>query len=953
MSPEEYRQAADLFDHLRDLPEIELEARLESVCAGRPALRHAVSALLEADRAAAGGSFLGRGALEDAARLITHEPFVLPEAGTEIGSYRLVRRVGEGGMGVVYEGLDLRLQRRVALKILPTPDTADSAERVQRFQLEAHAASRLNHPNIVSILEAGQAGGYHYIATEFIEGQTLRQLLAGQPRGLDRRVLLEVIMQTASALRAAHEAGIVHRDIKPENIMMRPDGFVKVLDFGLAKLRETANVPDFKTQPGNLAGTIQYLSPEQVAGKATDRRSDLFSLGVVAFELATGVSPFSGQTDGAIYEAILNRVPPLPSSLQPAPSPELDSLILRCLEKDPELRFQTAGDLRSACLRLSRDGAGPQPVPVPRKPWASAGMVLAAAGLAAVCGAVLWHFNGQSGSGPLPAHFRQLTSDPGEENSPSLSADGKQLVYASQRSGNWDIYYQRTGGGASFNLTQSYAEADTEPRISPDGSRIVFRSERDGGGLFVMEATGENPRRISRRGYRPAWAPDGRRVVYSTHDFEIPSIRGALESRLWILDLDTGAERTLRTGDAIQPSWSPLGNRIAYWTVRAGGRRDIFTVAASGEGDPVAVTADEAIDWHPVWSPDGSYLYFLSNRAGTMNTWRVAIDKKTGQPRRAPEPVTLPAQAVGSLTLSNNGVAVYSQAAQRQTLGRAGFDPSRRTLTTPPQPVAPEFRASSGSFSPDGSRLVVDTLGETSEELWIMKPDGSGRQLLISDAYRNRAPQWSPDGEEILFLSDRSGQYGIWVIRKDGSGLRPLTTPQTPAVQKAAWSPDGTRVLAGRSTGPAILLDPRAKAPSLAPTLAPGLENQGYMLVHYWASGPAGGLALLQSNSTNPAPQVVVYSFEEAKVEFTGITGKPGGWLPAAAPNDTPLRYFLFIRGSDGLVFDRVLRRETRILSTAPNALYYMEPSPDGRWIYFTTTVRDADLWLARLGAAE
>jgi serine/threonine protein kinase len=940
MSPEEYRQAAALFDRLRDLPETERTAALERVSAG---LRADVLRLLLADVKAANASFLGRGAMEDAARLITPD---LPSPGATIGNYRLGRRIGAGGMGIVYEGHDLHLNRRVALKILTPPAGEEAAERLHRFQREARAASLLNHPNIVSIFDAGQEQGFNYIATEFIEGETLRQLVTAQPRGLDARTLLDVITQTASALRAAHDAGIVHRDIKPENIMLRPDGFVKVLDFGLAKLGAAATT-SLQTRPGNLAGTIQYLSPEQVAGKTTDHRSDLFSLGVVAYELATGTRPFEGPTDGAIYEAILNRAPKPPSSLRAELNPNLDALILRCLEKDPELRFQTAGDLRSACLGLSRD-----PAPPPRRSrWRGR-----AAAVAVVClgAAAIWYFarvTAAEPASPLPTRFQRLTNSPGEESSPSLSADGKQLVYASRRSGNWDIYFQRTGGGTSFNVTRNYAEDDTQPAFSPDGSRIAFRSEREGGGLYVMEATGENPRRVSQRGYFPAWAPGGRHMVYSTHTFDIPSIRAALVSRLMIVDLQDGTERTLKTEDAIQPSWSPHGQRIAYWGVSAGGRRDIFTVAASGDSEPLPVTADEAIDWRPVWSLGGEYLYFLSNRGGTMNAWRVAIDERTGIPKKPPEPVTLPAQSVGGLSLGGNGAsAVYSQASQRNTLAKVGFDPVSRAVTGTPQPVAAEHAAANFSFSPDGTKLVADTLGEVSEELWIMNSDGAERRLLVGDAYRNRVPQWSPDGEEILFLSDRSGQYGIWVIRKDGSGLRPLTTPQTPAMQRAAWSPDGSRVLAGRSTGPSLLLDALAPAPSVSPAVAPGLQDGGYLLFYSWTSGPGGGLALAQSNSSVPAPEVVVYSVQEGRLEHTGLAGRPGGWLPAGSRHEPPHRYFLFFRESEVFLYDRSLKRETRILSTPPDTVYAAELSPNGRWIYFTKTVRDADLWLAQLG---
>jgi serine/threonine protein kinase len=359
MTPEIYRQAGELFDRLRELSDRELMPALDAACTGNAELRAQVMRLIEADRSAGSGSFLERRAVEDAARLLTPETPALPADGTVIGNYRLGARIGAGGMGVVYEGRDLHLDRRVAVKILPVTLAAEAGERIRRFQREARAASTLNHPHIVSIFDADFDQGYHYIAMEFVEGKTLRQLVQAQSQPLDSQTILDWIGQAASALSAAHAAGIVHRDIKPENIMIRPDGFIKVLDFGLAKLREpasnTAGASDLRTRPGNLAGTIQYLSPKQIQGEPAGPQSDLFSLGVVAYELATGVRPFVGPTDGAVFNAILNRTPPAPSAVRPSLGTELDGLIMRALEKDPELRFQTAGDLRSSCRLLNRD----------------------------------------------------------------------------------------------------------------------------------------------------------------------------------------------------------------------------------------------------------------------------------------------------------------------------------------------------------------------------------------------------------------------------------------------------------------------------------------------------------------------------------------------------------------------------------------------------------------------
>ena len=274
MSPERYRLAGELFDRLRDLSDNAASAYLQAEAADDPELVAAVQNLLRGDRLAANGSFLAGRAVDDAARLLDL-PSDLPEPGTMIGGYRLLRRIGAGGMGVVYEAQDQRLNRRVAVKVLPQPQGPGSSDRIGRFEQEARAASLLNHPHIVAIYDFGLDQGRYFLAMELVEGATVRQHLNENPRGLERKLILDWISQTASALSGAHQAGMVHRDIKPDNLMIRPDGFLKVLDFGLAKLRDPGtglSNPAYLSSPGQLSGTIRYLSPEQVAGKRADAR---------------------------------------------------------------------------------------------------------------------------------------------------------------------------------------------------------------------------------------------------------------------------------------------------------------------------------------------------------------------------------------------------------------------------------------------------------------------------------------------------------------------------------------------------------------------------------------------------------------------------------------------------------------------------------------------------------
>ena len=962
MSPETQHRALEIFAEAADLPPLERERHLASVCEGNRELRGAVDALIRADLGAP-ASFLSQPAMYIAAGLITPPAPVI--AGTVIGNYRVVRHLGSGGMGTVYEALDSRLNRPVALKLL-LPVYAGDPERVQRFEQEARAASRLNHPNIVSIFDANSDAnrGALYLATELVTGQTLRELSRGVR--LTPKELVDVTIQIASALSAAHTAGIVHRDMKPENVMLRPDGIVKVLDFGLAKLFDpgSSDARPLETRTGNIAGTVHYLSPEQVLGSPAGPRSDLFSLGVVLYELCTGVRPFEGPTDGAIFDAIVHRSPAHPSALRPEISRDFESIILRLLQKDPELRFQTANDLRAALRYAIRESQpsgftlplAPVPiapdVPVSRRAWRR---WAAAAAALAVCSGVGWWAGASSaakpaaGGGAVLHSFERQSDEPGEDLFPSLSADGKQFVYASARAGNWDIYLRRSGGLAAVNLTPDFNGVDTTPVFSHDGTRIAFRSERDGGGIFVMEATGENPRRVSRAGFYPSWSPGDDRLVCSDLDFSNPSRRRRdRKSQLVVVELAGGGERSLPAPpDAIQPVWSPHGQRIAYWGLVANtSQRDIFTIAADGSGAPVAVTNDKALDWNPVWSPSGNELYFLSNRGGTMNAWRVVIDERSGKTKGEPEPVTLPAVYARHLSLAANGSQLaFVRAEAHTSLFMARFDPVALSFEAPPTSIG-DGRSSVASFglSPDETKIAYDTLGDAQEDIWIMNADGTGRRRLTNDRWIDRDPTWSPDGKEVGFYSDRDGEtLNAWAIGADGGGLRRLTDlPSSLGINSIAWSHDGQQVL--------VLPEPLHSAwvPSRGvttrPTQLPGLQaiDWGYFVAWNPPVNPAESDLWLMVVREAGRMRVWLYHMRSGKAEPTPVFGTSPSWLPGQ-------RQFLFARQGKLWVYDLISGKERAVHSVFPNDPWELRVSRDGRRVYFSQTTRDGEIWLGQM----
>jgi serine/threonine protein kinase/sugar lactone lactonase YvrE len=807
MNADRWKKLDELLDAVLDLPAEERSKFLAEHCGNDEALRSEVDKLVMAHQQS--GRFIETSAMSVAARLVARETF---DATTDqqIGPYSIISLLGSGGMGRVYLAEDSRLTRRVALKILPFPLLAD-VDRVRRFEREARAASALNHPNIITIYDIGEVESIHYIATEYAPGQTLRERLKGAPMGLNEAV--DIAIQIAGALVAAHSAGITHRDVKPENILVRDDGYVKVLDFGLAKLtappcNSDAPSVSLDTDAGVIAGTVKYMSPEQALGQTVDFRTDLWSLGIVFYEMLIGRPPFDGSTQAAVFDAILNHAHTLPPhDLMDLPV-EANSILNRALEKVPEFRYQTAADFRADLLRLQRVLQPEQTTlestdrgfGATQTRWQLSAMVAVLIVLLLLLPFWLTVKKDRTvgrALGPdwTKAKSIQLTNTAGSEFFAHLAADGKSFIYVSRISGNWDIYWQRVGGKNPVNLTKDSVADDTEPSYSPDGNYIAFRSEREAKGIYVMEATSENVRRLSDIGHDPSWSPDGKELVVSLASSE-PVSRNVIPSEMWVINVATGAKRLLTNGDAVQPNWSPNGYRIAYWGLHSGGQRDIWTIPAQG-GEPVLVTDDQALDWNPCWSPDGDYLYFASDRGGSMNFWRVPIDEKTGQPTGDHEAVTTPSGYSQHLSFSRDGRQLaYVQRAETQTLNRIAFDPVNVRATSSPEAImqGTEY-VTDPDVSPDNEWLTYSSQGSRQEDVFVIKKDGSNQRQLTNDRFNDRSPRWSPDGNRIAFYSDRSGRYEIWLINADGSRLQQLTFTSGASAVYPIWSPDGKHIL--------------------------------------------------------------------------------------------------------------------------------------------------------------
>jgi eukaryotic-like serine/threonine-protein kinase len=875
-------------------------------------------------------------------------------SGRTLAHYRLTEKIGAGGMGIVYSAEDIHLDRRVAVKVLPAEAVADP-DRRQRFVQEAKSASALNHPNIIHIYDIDRSDDVDFMAMELVAGKTLGELIGR--KGLPISEALKFAVQIADALAAAHGAGIVHRDLKPANIMVSDRGLVKILDFGLAKLLESAPGPDLGatrtrqalTGEGSVLGTDAYMSPEQAEGKNVDARSDIFSFGSVLYEMISGRRAFQGDSKIATLSAVCYKDPP---PIEGLPL-DLEKLIGRCLRKEPDRRFQHMADVRVALHEIKEESDSGKLVSPPplkrirsRRPIKIAG---AALGVLLIAVFALFVVTRRSGGPSLKDMiFTQLTESPGPELLPSLSPDGGSFVYQSRAAGNWDIYFQRVGGKTALNLTKDNPVDDIEPAYSPDGERIAFRSERLGGGIFIMGATGESVRRLTDFGQNPAWSPDGKEIACSTAWFSAPDELNSRAGQLFLVNVATGEKRLIpKPEDVHQPHWSPHGGRIAYWGRPSGsGQRDLWTVASTG-GDPLQVTNDAFTDWDPVWSPDGRYLYFASDRGGSMNLWRVPISEKSGKVRGPAEPVTTPASYSGYISFSRDGRRMlYAQKVDASNLCKVAFDPERETVLGPPAPITQGSKTNlTPALSPDGQWVAYYTSGKH-EDIFLVRTDGTGLRQITDDPYKDRKPLWSPDGKLISFFSDRSGKFQIWTVRPDGSGLRQMTDEAASAIN-GVWSPDGTRYIfrtpeQSDSTGRILIADASKTWTEQKPEVLPVPSRPGTFLWP-WSWSPDGRrLALHQFLGQGGTAGLFVYDFDSHALQQVTDFGFTPNWLADS-------RRLLFNGRGKLYLIDSANRRLREILSDPFDSIGAVTLSRDNRTIVFLGRVIEADVWLATL----
>ncbi|MGZ8780781.1 MAG: protein kinase domain-containing protein [Thermoanaerobaculia bacterium] len=876
-------------------------------------------------------------------------------AGTRIGPYEIVSRIGAGGMSEVYRAFDPRIRRDVAIKVLP-PTLAKFADRLHRFEQEARAVGALNHPNLLTIFDTGKSDGRPYIVTELLEGLTLRSMLRdnGTAVRIPIRKAVDYGIQIANGLAAAHERGIVHRDLKPENLFVTRDGRVKILDFSVAKLRSSedeaamsdAETMEQDTSPGTVIGTVGYMSPEQVRGQAVDGRSDIFSLGTLMYEMVAGEHPFRGDSPADTMSSILREEPRDLTTVNPNVTPGLDRVVRHCMEKSPEQRFQSARDLAFHLDMLS-SGSGSAPTLETKISDSWNRPLVSLLGAAALLIAGLgggWLVRSSRMGTPQPplVRFTQITHEEGLELQPASSPDGGSFVFTRGGGAAADIYLQRVSGRNAINLTKRCAMADIQPAFSPDGTMIAYRSECDGGGIFIMGATGEAARRITTSCFNPAWSPDSKRLVCGSESVNFtPTSRGQL-SELWIVDAQSGQRKLLLAADGVQPSWSPRGNRIAYWGMDGeSAQRDIWTIDPDAP-DPsktvTRVTNDLAVDWNPVWSPDGQHLYFGSDRGGAMNLWRVRIDEESGEARGEPEPATVPARFGAHYSLGKEGTRMlYASIDQKESLRIVGFDPVTGATIGNARPVlGGTFLVFSSAISPDG-RLAAVTNRGGQEDLYVVEIATGEIRQLTDDVARDRGVFWSPDGVKIYFYSMRAdNRYEIWSINADGSNLTRVTRTEGRGLWYPTVSPDGKK-LACYNDEHTFLLD--LTVPGAEPEQMPATHQGSRPALNAWS--PDGTML---AGELRGRPGVVIYNIADRTYRPVTTAGVRPLWLPGGQE---------ILYGESGRL--RIVNIDTGAIRDVATTLGITSQSitPDARWLIYSDRQIEADVWMSEVASGK
>jgi eukaryotic-like serine/threonine-protein kinase len=985
LTPENWERVKEIFGAALARPAAERDTFLDLACDGDQSLRQEVESLLksygEADR------FMEVPAIHSAANSLAGDQNKL-SVGQRISHYEILALLGEGGMGEVYLARDNKLDRKVAIKILPRYFAMDPG-RLQRFRHEARAASTLNHPHICVIHEISETDdGRPFISMEYIEGVTLNEKIHLEQTDLKK--LLRYLQHVAEGMAKAHAAGIVHRDLKPDNIMISRDGHAKILDFGLAKLVESTGRSDTTNEsssqlktailqghsiPGMILGTVGYMSPEQAQGQVnqTDHRSDIFSFGCILFEAVARRKAFEGKgTLDSLHNIVHSPTPQIKDFNTDAPD-ELQKIIRRCLAKDPDDRYHSIKDVAIELKELRRELEGDRPYTTGAPPSGGQasllqtrppaggtqgmhrassaeyivneikrhkkGAVFGSALLLVLAASVfgLYKLIGRGPSRSPNAALKVIpfTSFPGFKSKPAFSTDGKQIAFEwdGEKGDNLDIYVKLVDEGTPLRLTTNPL-SDRCPTWSPDGRLIAFvRSNQGEQTLITIPALGGSERKLTTfKGNRyVTWSPDGKNLAIAAS--EKP---GAVTDIL-LVSAETGEKQKLLAAPAQfngdrWPAFAPDGQSIAFVRSSNVVVEDLWVVPVVG-GEPRRLTNDSSQIGGLDWTADGREIIFSSTRSGSFGLWRIPVSG--GSPAAVPgvgENAFVPA-------VSRHGnYLAYSYFRRDVNIWRAAV-PNLQVKGTAPIKLIDSTRDDvSPSYSPDGERIVFSSGRSGSLEIWMCNSEGLNPiQLTNFGAGHTGTPRWAPDGQQIVFDARVTGSSDIYIVGVDGGAPRQLTTEASADIGPI-WSKDGRWIFFGsdRSGDWEIWKVPGQGGQAVQITKSRGYLTVGATdgFIYYTKSGGGEWLIGFQGSETG-VWRVPVDGGEEIKVFDPG----------PVAGNVHPLNFWVTEGGvyfsnrlatPDPVIeFYSFANKQTRKLLSLGKSKFYgmITASPDGKWV--------------------